>query len=274
MFDAMLAQAAERFAAATAALPENVLSQRRPWRGVDVDVRWLLYRTYEELRDLAARIVVERAGSGPPLTTAQRALALYHTAYRDLRGGLLTVEPAEFDRPPAEGEWALRGVLAHVMRADVGFLALSRYTVDRFRAGERPGPVPEAQRTPYEPLAASDGTAAEVLARYDALHERILTELLDVGEAEQAAPVVFWYEADLRFQLFRFDAHLREHMIQVDKVLEAIRPRPGDGPRTARLIYNALGEAEGAALGAPQVCANQRRDVAAAIAARADELRQ
>ena len=57
-----------------------------------------------------------------------------------------------------------------------------------------------------------------------------------------------------------------------EKVIEAIAPRPADGLRTLRLIYRALGEAEGAAIGAPAAAAERQHEAAAAIAQRASAI--
>jgi hypothetical protein len=244
-----------------------------PWRDRVTDVRWAFYRTYEELRDLANATAADRAAAGSSATTAQRALALYHVAHRDLQAVLLQAGEDAFDRVPAEGEWPLRSVLEHTMRAGAGFLALTNWALARYRSGDgKPLRMPEEESAPYRAMAAVSGTMAAVLARNDALHNRVLEELAGVAETELQAHVSFWYEADVRFQLYRFDAHLREHTIQAEKVIEAIAPRPADGLRTLRLIYRALGEAEGAAIGAPAAAAERQHEAAAAIAQRASAI--
>ena len=75
------------------------------------------------------------------------------------------------------------------------------------------------------------------------------------ADTDLDAPSEFWegYDLDLRFRLLRFDAHLREHTIQVDKTLLGIDRTPNEPARLVRLLYNALGEAEGAAIGAERM---------------------
>jgi hypothetical protein len=47
----------------------------------------------------------------------------------------------------------------------------------------------------------------------------------------------------IRFRLHRFEEHLRQHTIQLDKTLAAIRP-PTEAHRLVRNIYNALADVE------------------------------
>jgi hypothetical protein len=79
-------------------------------------------------------------------------------------------------------------------------------------------------------------------------------------------------ELSLRFRLHRFDSHLRQHTVQVDKTLVQIGRPPTEAQRLLRLIYAALAEAEGATIGAWQAGAALWDEVAGAISARADEV--
>lgn len=273
MLDPTLIAAAEGFAQLTRSLPDARLERDWHWRGLEPDVRWGLYRTYEELRDLATLIVGERVRTGRSGSGAQRILAQYQLAYRDLKGALLGATEDDVDRVPAVGEWPLRGVLGHMNRAEVGFLGVTTYALMRARSGNAgPAQAPDDWFTQYDRESLAMGTLAEIVTRYDRLHQQVLDELIGIPDEELGTPVTFWYEADVRFQLLRFDAHVREHTIQTDKVLELIKPRPGDGERTARLIYQALGEAEGAALGAPDIAAARCAELAQVITTRQAEI--
>jgi hypothetical protein len=274
MTETRLPQAVEGFAAAALGIADAEMDRESPWQGLDTDVRWQVFLTYQDLRTLAAEILAERSAHGPMITLAQAALAPYQVAYRDLQGLLLGIGDDELDRAPAEGEWPLRQVFQHVLNGDRGFLAITGYAVERVRAGDdRPVMMPAEERERLRQQNPSkDETLKEIFARSDALHAQVLNTLVPLGEAELRAPVGFWFEAEVGFHLYRFDAHLREHTIQIEKLLGAIRPRPTDAQRTMRLIYQALGAAEGAALGAPEVLALRREAIAAGIAARASAL--
>ncbi len=243
------------------------------WRGVEADARWAFFRTYEDLLALADSIAAARIVAGRAASDAQRALGRYHAAHRELQALLLRAGPEDFDRAPAPGEWPLRDVLGHIMRGDAGFVRVARWALDRHRLhDDQPLAVPEDAPASAADQARAAGTMTEALDRWASLHARVLDELAGTPDGDLAARVSWWYEADVRFQFHRFDAHLREHTIQAEKVLQAILPPATDAWRTLQLIYRALGEAEGAALGAEDLADPLVVPVAAGIRERAGEL--
>jgi hypothetical protein len=252
------------------------------WGAYDEEgVRFAFFRTYEELRELAVRLLTARVAAGSPPTAGQRILALYHLAQRDLEAALLGVSPALATRPPAPGEWSVHQALAHMAQATIGFYAVVRYTLDSRRDGiEQP---PEMTDETWEAaVGASDaallaqlgGEFADLLAFAAQWHDRVLAEFADVTEEELAWPSRYWegYDLPLRFRLHRFDAHLRQHTIQVDKTLLALGHAPTEARRLLRLIYAALAEVEGALIGAAGVGDALVRHAAASIAARSEEI--
>ena len=138
MFKTALARAVEQFAAATQGVPDAELDRQWAWGAYDSEgVRFAFFRTYEELRELAAKTATERSARGSATSTAQRILAHYHSAYRDLQATLLGIEADEADRPPAEGAWSLRQVAAHIVGADVGFYVVVKCALDPHRTYQR-----------------------------------------------------------------------------------------------------------------------------------------
>jgi hypothetical protein len=246
-----LAAAVDTFARAACRLADATLEQDYVWRGQATDLRWCLFAVYSELGDLAATLAVERATHGPAPTVAQRAMADALGAVRDLQGLLLSAADIDIDRPPAAGEWSLREVLRHMLRGVSGFAAVLRWTVERIRNGEAPAQMPDDRYpTQHSDLDNSSDLGA-VFGRLVAQHDAAVAEFAGLSEAELDAPFVWWFEAEVRFQLFRFDAHLREHTIQIAKLLESLAPPPTDALRTLRLVYGALAEVEGWQIGAP-----------------------
>jgi hypothetical protein len=299
-----LHQAVAAFAQATAGLSDADLERDYTWRYHDEGLRFALIGAYHELRDLAATLAAERAADGPPVTTAPRVLAQYHAAYRDLQAALIGVGHDDAQRAPAEGEWPIWLTLAHMIMTEQNFFPRIAHAVERARAGQPPAAMTDAERQDYlardaatdstrllwfiygdvvasweqaqetPPPAAMSGRFDELLAYYDAVHDRVVHELAPLSDADLAAPSL-WGEDDevlVRYRLHRFDAHLRQHTIQVDKTLVALGLAPTESKRLLRLIYAALAEAEGAAIGALGIASNAQAAVAAAIAARAEEV--
>lgn len=282
MFSSSLAHAVERFADALQGVPDPDLDREWAWGAYDGEgVRFAFFRTYEDLRELAARTAAERLAHGPEMSTAQRILAQVHTAYRDLQAALLGIGPDDEGRAPADEEWPLRQIVAHIIGADLGFYAVTKYALDRHRGGDwRPAEIPDEA---WEPLfgedialieARLDGPLAGMQSYHEALHERIVREFAGIGEEELALPSIYWegYELSLRFRLHRFDSHLRQHTVQIDKTREKIGRTPNEAQRLLRLIYAALAEAEGATIGAWDVGAELWQGTAEMITTRTDAI--
>ncbi|HEX5167472.1 MAG TPA: DinB family protein [Thermomicrobiales bacterium] len=234
------------------------------WYGYDDTAREVAFCAYQELRNLASVIAVQR----PASTEAQRILAQHQVAYRDLTGALAGVGDDHFDLPPAENEWPLRTVLYHIGLTERGFHALIHWAVSRQGGGgSLPIEMADEYRDEVSDRIDESGTLDEVLARFDALHLRVLADFSGLDDTDLAAPNIWWegYEVPVRFRLHRFDTHLREHTIQVDKTLAGIGHSPTEPERLARLLHRALGEVEGALLGAPDVALDRQRSVVAMV---------
>ena len=194
------------------------------------------------------------AAKRPARTQASAILAQYHQAYRDLTGALAAVRGEDLDRAPAEGEWPVREVCLHMLGAEYGFLRVCRIALERHRSGKAGEPaepewdaasVPylEARKAASEPLATAD--AKQIRDAFATIHIRNLRELADITDAELELPSWFWDgPMPLRFRLYRFEEHLRQHTIQLDKTAVGIGRGPTEAHRLVRNIYNALADVE------------------------------
>ena len=91
----------------------------------------------------------------------------------------------------------------------------------------------------------STATIEQLRDAFATVHIRILRELGDISDDEVEAPVWFWDGAmPLRFRLHRFEEHLRQHTIQLDKTLAGIGRPPTEAHRLVRNVYNALADVE------------------------------
>ena len=131
---------------------------------------------------------------------------------------------------------------------------ITRFGLDRRRAGKTEEP-PEAEFDAYKvPFVAdrkvavdglSNATIEQVRDAFAMIHIRILRELGDITDDEVEALVWFWDGAmPLRFRLHRFEEHLRQHTIQLDKTLAGIGRPPTEAHRLVRNVYNALADVE------------------------------
>ncbi len=245
-----------------------------PWVWGDYDeegLRFALLMTHHELRDLAVRLAAAR----PPRTQAAAILAQYHQAYRDLTAVLATVRDEDLDRAPAEGEWPLREVLLHMFRAEHGFLARIRFALEH-PSPERWIDDDEARFLAYRkerydvPDGALAGAIETIRERFFDIHRRVLDELGDVPDARLETRSWFWESAPMpiRFRLHRFEEHLRQHTIQLDRTLVVIGRAPTEAHRLVRNVYGALADVESE----PADASATRSPVAATIAARAASL--
>jgi DinB family protein len=241
-------QSVEELVRATVGLSDEDMGREWKWREYDEEgLRFALLMTHHELRELAVRLAARRTSE--PMQ-AERILAQYHQTYRDLTGVLASVRNEDLDRAPAEGEWPLRETLKHMLGAEHGFLAVNRWALANHRAGKHDEP-PDDQwpefRKPYAaPKDAVDGTIENIRNSFFEIHRRALRELADVTDAELELSAWFW-DADkpIRFRMHRFEEHLRQHTIQLDKTLAVIRP-PTEAHRLVRNIYNAMADVESA----------------------------
>lgn len=282
MTKSQLTQAVEKFTAVTEGFSEVDLSQQWAWRDYTGEgTRFAFFRVNEELRQLAANLATERAANGPAMTTAQRILAQYQAAYHDLKAVLIGVGDAEFEQPPGKDEWPVREVLAHIIIADMRFYTVVRHNLDCEREGAaRPETVEaydwEALTGPMETFkkTVEEGSLDDVLDYYETHHQRVLKGLTDISEEELESPTKYW-DADLmpaQFRLLRFESHLRQHTIQIEKTLTAVSGPPSEAKRLLRVVYAALAEVEGVTLGVPQLGAAARQAVAQQIEKWADEV--
>ncbi len=237
---------------ATVALTDADMGREWKWGVYDEEgLRFALLMTHHELRDLAVRLAAMRVR---PPTQAARILAQYHQAYRDMTAVLATVRAEDLDLAPAEGEWPVREVCDHMLGAEYGFLRVCRIALERHRAGKNAEPTEDewnAASAPYTkareaataPLATSG--INEIRDAFFDIHARNLRELGDITDAELELSSWFWDgPMPIRFRLHRFEEHLRQHTIQLDKTLAGIGRPPTEAHRLARNIYSALADVE------------------------------
>jgi DinB superfamily len=220
-----------------AALDEDALSRPWTWRDGRMDVRYALYRTLEEAQEALVRVA---AGTHPE---SRRILAMAPRALGNLRGLLLGLPAALLDTLPRAGEWSIRETFRHMLLVERRYALQTRYAIDRTDA--EPVRIPD-DRLPTAAQLDASGEIDTLLGRLGDARAESNRWLGDVAPAAMARPTVWaHYTIDVRFRLHRFAAHLLEHTIQCEKILDALGHRQTEGRRIVRQICAAIGELEG-----------------------------
>ncbi|HSF79638.1 MAG TPA: DinB family protein [Anaerolineales bacterium] len=275
-----LKQAVFKYADLTQAINDEDLERKWDWQDYEEGVRFAFFRNYEDLRTLAIHLGNLRINAGMPPTSAQRILAQHILAYRDLQAVLLGWNEPLAQKSPAEGEWSVWDALAHIVSAEGTFFAINLYALEGRRSKDgRPLKMPEETweafwaNDTFETIAASR-QMKDLLVYYDQLHARVIDEFSGISEEELDIPVMFWERSPLplRFRLHRFDSHLRQHSIQIEKVLATVGQPMNESKRLLRLIYQALAEVEGSCMGLPELGRDEKAEAARHITARSQEI--
>ena len=238
----------------------------RPWAWGPYDgegVRFSVFRTFEELRELAVALAAARVAAGRPSTEASLFLAGHHLAQRDLWAMLGSPPEVALDQVPAPGSWPLRKVLHHLIGADLGFLVVELDAREWLGQGGAPEAQPGLSDADWARLAGLDDAAfdrqlaaslPEIRAYHEALHVRIVASLHALTSADLDRRTRFWDGLQARrFRLGRFESHLRQHAIQAEMALLAVVGPPTESDRLARLVAGAQAEVEAVMLDGPDV---------------------
>jgi hypothetical protein len=273
-----LSSAVDHFVAASIHCVDADLERHWEWQSYDEGVRFAFFRTYEELRQLAARLSILRTKSLHLQSTAQCSLGQYHAAYRDLQAVLLGLSPDQMAQVPAPGEWSIVRILPHVIQTSRSFFANILFALERGRLGlKSPVRMTEADWEKFwlgdtfdQVVKAADLQAT--LDYFDRFHQRILRDLSGIEDRELEIESWWWEDEpySIEFRLHRFDSHLRQHTVQVEKTLAMLGLAPNEAKRLLRLIYNALAEVESAQIGAWDFGDEQCQKLALDVMARAE----
>lgn len=209
---------------ALAGLDPALLPGHAPWRGAEADVRFLLQRIVDD--DLMRAVRLERAlaAAGHVPTEAQRILAAAVDLRGRLAGSLIGLTAEQVDRAWGDGEWSVRRVLGHIIATDRRYQVQTLHAVERARAGGS-GPLRPPDRALPDRLGLEEsrGTMDDLCKRLAAARAEAVHVLSGLSAADLDAPTnwVAW-DLDVRFRLFRFAEHDREHLVQLYKTYDAV----------------------------------------------------
>jgi hypothetical protein len=285
MVNPELTAAVERFAAAFSDVPDSGLETAWQWKGYDEGVRFSFFVTLLELRQLAVKLGRERTTGIklPPLSSAQHILAQYHSAFMDLQAVIHGITAKQSMAVPGKKEWPVRTTYAHILSAEINFTAVIRYALANHRAGKwLPNPIPDKEFPKLTGMKEREFNAllvsslSKLIAFHRKFHPEILKEFSDISNNELALPAAFWEETRFHvgYRLHRFEAHLRQHTIQIEKTLAATGAGPGENQRLIRVLFSALAEVNGLLI-LPDEKKNQESvELARTIDARTKEIKK
>ena len=247
-----------------------------PWMKYSDCLREIVFGTYQSLIDLALEIQHERAREGPGVTLAQRLLAQHQMAYRALQSVLLGVPDSALDRAPFARERTVRDHLLHCVMAEYwAHSAQIRQGIANARAGTGPAPVPSrAILEGYGEPPRAYGALSDLQMQYEVLHDAVVDEFADVSDDELRAPTIWWEDQpiDVAFRLARLGWHLRDHAVSVERILTGLGRKTNDMHGLCRLLFEALGQAEGVMIGAVGRFEERAVALASTIEARIPEI--
>ncbi len=276
--------AVRSLAEATQQFSDVDMAQPFQWRQHGEGVRLAFIGSYHELCDLAATLANRRSQQGLPRTLAQRVLGQVHLGYRELQASLLGITDAQFEQEPAAGEWPLRIILGHIIQAERSFFTLIHNGLAQQQAGaERPFTFPEGE---VERVTGSQDAFYDIIDNqplaaiqryYNDFHQRVLDDLMFVPDAQLLGPSPIWWEGEaysLQYRLHRFDAHLRQHLIQIEKTRGLLGQPVTEAHQLLRLVFRALAELENGLLGAPEIGLVEQQVLAETIIERTAVIQQ
>jgi hypothetical protein len=106
-------------------------------------------------------------------------------------------------------------------------------------------------------------------------HPEIVREFSRITDEELELPAVMWEDIHfpIRHRLHRYEAHLIQHTVQVDKTLAAIGQLPSETRRLIRHVFAALAEVEANLIGKDNL-QEERDQLAKEIKERTAEIRE
>lgn len=278
MFNPDLKRSVQEFTELMLPLSDKELEHPWVWKDHDEEgIRFAFFVTLQELRDLAVALAEIR--SRP--TAAQHILSQYHAAYMDLQAALLGFSSQDAERAPADGEWPVQKVYAHILSAEINFTITVRYALEKHRASAwTPEQVSDADADRLAGIREEDyqklikGSLDAMLAYHRQLHSQIVDEFSTITDEELELPSTFWEETrfPIRHRLHRYEAHFAQHTIQIDKTLAALGQAPSESNQLLRKIYDALAEVEGMMIGMENIDETAVLQTASSISERTKEI--
>jgi hypothetical protein len=237
--------------ASLAAMTDEQVTYQWMWGSHETDIRYGFYRVWEVLESAVSEAT--RAMAGGRSTEAIDAVAATTTARWALHGVLATLDDADLDKDPGNGEWTVRRTMQHTNNSQRGYAWGSAYWLSVRHQPRQPGP----QRAPKGALAGFPEEEDEALGDLASVR-RELDDSVDSTSSRYATltpedmqVMAGWAGAPVTigFRQWRWSSHIVEHTIQVEKTLDMLGRRRSEVDWLVRSVAAAYGRLEATAFG-------------------------
>ena len=238
------------------AIPESALEGDWAWiGGGEGDVRSGIYRLHELFERAEVDAAQQRRSSGANGGMAASLIAPATAARWDLHGLIAPLSDQEIDSDPEGGEWSIRLTLGHTVNSQRAYGWATAWWQERgFTLDDADLPTSLGDEfwadLPDEETTEQEGTLEDIRARLDETLDLSAERLAGIPD-ERLAHGARWsgFAVPVGFRLSRWSSHIREHTIQVEKILAMLGRTPSEPERLARLTLAAYGRAESVVFG-------------------------
>lgn len=287
-----IAREVRRFCNTLIQVPDHELMA--DWPGTQGEGGWVHYTdclrelclgAYQMLLDVATEAAQKRAAQGQGLSRAQMIIRDWQVAFRDLQGSLVGLKGAEYDQQHLHQNYTLgkqrtiRNNVVHCVMAEFWAHAPAiRSTLEASRSNiQRTDKISPALLNweKYGPAPYNFGSIQSLLTLWEQRHQQLVEEFSGISDAELEATRSWWEDSpvSVKFRMCRLGWHFQDHAAVVETICQRIGHERTETELLAKLLFNALGRAEGEMIGLSQDEQDRLFSSAAhQLAERSDEL--
>ncbi|MFJ7282491.1 thioredoxin family protein [Pseudomonas sp. NPDC099000] len=266
-----IAREVRRFCNTLIQIPDHELMV--DWPGIPGEGGWAHYTdclrelclgVYQMLLDVATEAAHKRAPQGQSLSRAQMIIRDWQVAFRDLQGSLIGLKGSEYDQQHLHQNYTLgkqrtiRNNIVHCVMAEFWAHAPAiRSTLETSRSNiEKSEKVSPAlvNWEKHGPAPYNFGSIQALLTLWEKRHQQLVEEFSGITDAELEASRNWWEDSPIsvKFRLCRLGWHFHDHAAVVETICQRIGHERTETELLAKLLFNALGRAEGEMVGLPQ----------------------
>ncbi len=217
-----------------ASLPDAILEWPWNWQSYDEGIRFVFFRLMEEIITLAGnpdRFQIDSEKNSQ--NEVNTYLLRFHRAFWLLKAQLAGLDEGLANQQPTPQDWSIRRTVEHILESEWMFYGVFRYG---FHASSQSVDLPLGKATQdfidqhFDvdggfPSDHFDCPLAEILLFYEQRHTDVLSGLSSLKDDDLERPLIFWEDEAMsaRFRLIRFESHLRQHLIQIQKTAHQLQ---------------------------------------------------